>query len=640
MTRKLLILLLSLTFLVVFPGLTLAQFGSISGRVTDEVTGEPIIGAHVIADRLDSMYHCHGEARTDTGGYYAIEHLHPGSYQVGASAVGYVAETYPAPVTVISGQNTPDINFALTPGGGTGSISGRVTNEVTGNPILGAHVVAMGLDNYCYAEAWTDSNGHYMLEGLCAGIWQVQAEAFGYIPEVYPDTVTVVDGQNTPNINFALTPSGGEIGSISGIVTDEITGEPVLGAHIVAMRTDSMCHGHGEAWTDSNGHYIIQGLHLGSYQVSACKAGYIPETYPVPVTVVAGQNTGDIDFALTPMGEPGSISGTVTDGNTGNPIPHAHVCAHGELGEGHARTDSLGHYMIFGLYPGYYFVTAHACGYFPQTHPDTVTVIAGQNTPNVDFALVPYGGPGQGTIAGTVLDDSLLSPVPFGIVFAVSWNGNWGFSFTDSLGSYTIQGLQPDSYYVFAHAPGYIGEFYDNVYTWEEATLVTPDAYGINFYLGRCGHGEGIISGVINSNGSSLEGAYVYAEAEGEVKGFTQSSLGGVYTINGLLPGVYTVSASKVSYNDGSYPELVVIGSGKASGIDIELPPVKIGDVTGNGTIDAADVVFIMNYLYIGGPAPNPSQIGDANCDGGINSADVAYLINYLFVGGPAPGCP
>ena len=107
--------------------------------------------------------------------------------------------------------------------------------------------------------------------------------------------------------------------------------------------------------------------------------------------------------------------------------------------------------------------------------------------------------------------------------------------------------------------------------------------------------------------------------------------------MNGLLPGTYTVSASMVSYHDGSYPDPVEVGYGKVSGIDIELPPVQVGDVTGDGLIDAGDVIFILNYLYRGGFAPHPLITGDLNCDEAIDAGDVVYLINYLFRGGPPP---
>ena len=63
------------------------------------------------------------------------------------------------------------------------------------------------------------------------------------------------------------------------------------------------------------------------------------------------------------------------------------------------------------------------------------------------------------------------------------------------------------------------------------------------------------------------------------------------------------------------------------------------GDCTGDGVIDIADVVYLINYLFIDGPAPEPLAAGDANCDGVVNIADVVYLINYLFIDGPPPDC-
>jgi hypothetical protein len=53
---------------------------------------------------------------------------------------------------------------------------------------------------------------------------------------------------------------------------------------------------------------------------------------------------------------------------------------------------------------------------------------------------------------------------------------------------------------------------------------------------------------------------------------------------------------------------------------------------------NSSDLVYLINYLFVNGPAPLPyPDQGDVNADGNVNSADVAYLINYLFVNGPAP---
>ncbi len=61
------------------------------------------------------------------------------------------------------------------------------------------------------------------------------------------------------------------------------------------------------------------------------------------------------------------------------------------------------------------------------------------------------------------------------------------------------------------------------------------------------------------------------------------------------------------------------------------------GDANGDGVITISDVVFLVSYLYRGGPAPDPWEAGDANSDGQINLGDVVYLISYLFREGPPP---
>jgi hypothetical protein len=65
------------------------------------------------------------------------------------------------------------------------------------------------------------------------------------------------------------------------------------------------------------------------------------------------------------------------------------------------------------------------------------------------------------------------------------------------------------------------------------------------------------------------------------------------------------------------------------------------GDVNEDGGIDVSDAIFLINYLFIGGPAPNPLALGDLSGDCSIDIADAVYLINYLFVYGPEPewGC-
>ena len=65
------------------------------------------------------------------------------------------------------------------------------------------------------------------------------------------------------------------------------------------------------------------------------------------------------------------------------------------------------------------------------------------------------------------------------------------------------------------------------------------------------------------------------------------------------------------------------------------------GDVTSNDAVDIADVVYLINYIFIGGYPPSPLKVGDVNRNCVVDLEDVVYLINYLFLNGPPPqvGC-
>jgi parallel beta-helix repeat protein/predicted outer membrane repeat protein len=115
----------------------------------------------------------------------------------------------------------------------------------------------------------------------------------------------------------------------------------------------------------------------------------------------------------------------------------------------------------------------------------------------------------------------------------------------------------------------------------------------------------------------------------------------------GCLPGDGCISDDPIFCNpdNGNYYLWFTspcVGAGQ-DGSDIGAFSIGcdvIGDANGDGAIDIADVVHLVNYLFLDGPAPSPLDAGDANGDGKVDIADVVYLVNYLFLNGPPPQCP
>lgn len=63
------------------------------------------------------------------------------------------------------------------------------------------------------------------------------------------------------------------------------------------------------------------------------------------------------------------------------------------------------------------------------------------------------------------------------------------------------------------------------------------------------------------------------------------------------------------------------------------------GDPNGDGTTDVSDAVYLINYAFGGGTAPQPVvACGDANSDAAVDVSDAVFIINFAFSGGTAPG--
>ena len=104
---------------------------------------------------------------------------------------------------------------------------------------------------------------------------------------------------------------------------------------------------------------------------------------------------------------------------------------------------------------------------------------------------------------------------------------------------------------------------------------------------------------------------------------------------------VETVMRVRLCYNQTPYP-CGVTNYGEVEDYVVRLVSeiYECGDANGDDDINLADAVFILNYVFKGGPAPDPPDAGDANCSSDINIADAVSLIHYIFHNGPAPCCP
>jgi len=96
-------------------------------------------------------------------------------------------------------------------------------------------------------------------------------------------------------------------------------------------------------------------------------------------------------------------------------------------------------------------------------------------------------------------------------------------------------------------------------------------------------------------------------------------------------------SIGDTPYNIYDFSGTTLCDSDDFPKVDIIVTTYVAGDADGSGGVDIDDVVFMIDYIFSGGPAPDPVCLGDADSSGEADIDDVVFLINYIFSGGPAP---
>ena len=149
---------------------------TVSGRVTDAVSGRPLSNVEIRGDNVlrDGTG---GNARTGDEGRYTLRGMAPGTYRIWGEAPdeSYIEQYYNNRigwdgadfVDLNTAVAVEDINFALETGG---TISGRVSDKLTGLPLVGVRVRSQSTTEGADSNATTDAFGSYTLRGLVPGV--------------------------------------------------------------------------------------------------------------------------------------------------------------------------------------------------------------------------------------------------------------------------------------------------------------------------------------------------------------------------------------------------------------------------------------------------------------------------------------
>ncbi|MFB8188273.1 carboxypeptidase regulatory-like domain-containing protein [Microbacterium sp. NPDC055988] len=255
---------------------------TVSGRLTDAATGEPVFGASVRAQSPDSYAYAYGMTQSD--GTYRVVVGSPGAWDVVAAEDSAIYSAATRRVTV-AGADLKDITFALAKGQ---RLSGRVTGENTTNPLPGIQVDVWNADEEIVASATTAADGTYRTPALADGTYTVRFVNWSglYVEEWWKDATTSasatkisVAGKPVTAVDASMRLGGVIIGSVLDADGNALAGATVglatlpatgLGA-VFAPLTQMFGATPGgtildvETTTDADGTYTLPPVEAGTY---------------------------------------------------------------------------------------------------------------------------------------------------------------------------------------------------------------------------------------------------------------------------------------------------------------------------------------------------------------------------------------
>ena len=486
------------------PDIQLDRFGSLSGSlmVGAVVPFHGSVQAFRISDGDEVA-----NAPIDQNGRWVFPALPDVTVAVTASTTGYPTKLYDdvdcpgsgscdlslgLPILVPLGAAVSDIDFSFP---ASGSITGIVTRESTGEPLAGVRIRLRG--DTGSSAVFSLGDGSYTFTGLAPGDYRLYSDTYQYQNELWNgrpcaggggsscnyqdgDVVTVVSGVATSGIDFDLADGP----TVTGLVVDEV-GQPISDVRVCAYQSYSLNFDVQCTLTQADGSYHLQGLptqyeylvgaqaQSGPYESQVWNGVdcgiYFTGCEPSEGTVLTlGENESrsGVNFALRPLA---TVSGTMLSG--GNVARYERVSFYNATTGNFltsVSTDQQGEYSI-ALVPGQYHALARDSGFLSQLYDGvdcgsqcdfstatTITLASGESRNDVDFSLRRYA-----TIEGFVRDTSGRTLRNANVSV---WNTAGEFvtrSYTNS-GGFQI-GVAPGTYFVSAQLDGYRGQLFDGV---------------------------------------------------------------------------------------------------------------------------------------------------------------------------------
>lgn len=360
----------------------------------------------------------------------AINYLYSSQGQDGSWLQDIFSTALAIEALQLSGRKPPEIPTS-------GIVTGTVVDRVTSQLLGGATVT---LQDDSSISTVTSAGGSFSLADVPQGSQSIVVSLDGYTPYAQSASITAGSIVDLGTLSLAPNPA---MGIMKGVITAAATGEPL--PEVTLTITGSFT---GTVLTTEGGSFAIGNITPGDITITASKTGY--ETATATGTVAAGSV---LTFnpqlrTLSPPPTTGSVTGSVLDAATGQPLPGVSVVLQTDPAVT-TFTDFYGIFTLSGIHHGNQTVEIALRGY--ATSAVGVNVSAGA-TVNLGTVMLSANPPAS-SIRGMVSDVSTGQPlsgatVTIGGAFS-------GTTVTGVDGTFDVSGVSPGAVTVTAAKSGY-----------------------------------------------------------------------------------------------------------------------------------------------------------------------------------------